>query len=58
MINPFATTGQHLQDLAILESELEIGLRRFWEAAAVTLNDSTIQLEPPSEKAPDRKSVV
>lgn len=50
MNNPFAILGHYATDLATLESELQAGLRHFWEAAAVILNNSTIQLSPPDEK--------
>lgn len=49
MINPFAIIGHYAADLGTLQSELQAGLRRFWEAAAVTLHDSTIRLAPPDE---------
>jgi len=49
MINPFSFIDRYSQDLSTLEAELQTGLKRFWSAAATTLEGSTIQLIPPDQ---------
>jgi hypothetical protein len=49
MINPFSFIDRSSQDLSTLEAELQTGLKRFWSAAATTLEGSTIQLIPPDQ---------